>query len=110
MSDSSRTVAAKKGAVGSPRRVAPVAIAHDLDEHRHALRNAYLIGMIAWPAFFALDAYICAVLMPTASLAWFAWWRFSAEAIFLASYFSILRGAATRARLYAAEFLLFGVG
>src|SRR5262249_40243980 len=45
----------------------------------------------------------------TASLAWFTLWRGLAEAIFLTSYFVILRGARTNLRLTAAELLIFGV-
>ena len=110
MADDSRTVAAKRGAGQSPRRIAPVGVDHELDDRRLALRNAYLLGIAAWPAFCALDVYICYVLVPTASLAWFELWRFSAEGIFVASYFLILRGARSHLRLTVAELLLFGVG
>src|SRR5262252_6344515 len=110
MSDSSRTVAAKRGAGASPRRLALTVVAdQDVEDRRHALRNAYLIGVAAWPVFFFLDLYICYVLVPTASLLWFTLWRGLAEAIFLASYFLILRGARTNLRLTVAELLIFGV-
>jgi serine/threonine-protein kinase len=110
MSDFSRTVAAKRGAGASPKRAPASTGDHEIDDRRHALRNAYLLGIAAWPGFFFLDLYICYVLVPEASLAWFSLWRFSAEAIFIAGYFLILRGARTHLRLTVAELLLFGVG
>src|SRR5262249_4499974 len=109
MSEYSRTVAAKRGAAASPRRVVVSGIDQEIEDRRHSIRNAFLIGIAAWPSFVFRDIYICYVLVPTAPLRWFLLWRGLAEAIFVAGYFLILRGARTSARLTAAELLLFGV-
>lgn len=58
----------------------------DFEAERRTIRRAMRIGLWVWPAFTALDAYMCIVLYPDAPFALFVVYRFVVELVLFAGY------------------------
>jgi serine/threonine-protein kinase len=88
--------------------VVSAAESHQESERRIA-RRAMGTGLWVWPAFTALDAYMCFVAFPGAPFGRFVAYRVLVELMFLGVYRATRRPGANVASLFALMNLTFGV-
>jgi eukaryotic-like serine/threonine-protein kinase len=75
---------------------------------RHVIARAMWIGLWTWPAFTALDAYMCFVAYPRAPFTRFVIYRIVVELLFVGVYRACLRDAADARRLFRWLQVCFG--
>ena len=79
------------------------------ESNRRVARRAMGTGLWVWPAFTALDAYMCFVAFPTAPFARFVAYRVLVELAFLAVYRMTRRPGERVALLFSLTNLTFGL-
>jgi serine/threonine-protein kinase len=82
------------------RRIASEAVAHLSGTDRRVVVRAMRTGLVVWPVFAILDAYMCFVAYPGAPFLLFAFYRVVIELVFLLVYRASLRETVGRERLF----------
>ena len=91
----------KKSSLGGAYRLSSEAVAHlGAGTERRIILRAMRTGLWTWPAFVALDAYMCFWAYPRAPFAVFVTYRVVVEAMFLAVYYACLQERVSVVRLF----------